>query len=99
MKTKRDQRIEDLSRMVGGRFKLTTLIVKRMREYYLGGRTFMPRVRHHDELFDMVLDQIENESIVLRLPDEPSKALDQETEEQTEPEPDVTPEELLGDKS
>ncbi len=72
MKAKRDQRVEDLSEMVGGRFKLTTLILKRMRQYYLGGRTFMPRVRNHDELLDIVLDQIERHEIALRPPGEPS---------------------------
>ncbi|MFW5923192.1 MAG: DNA-directed RNA polymerase subunit omega [Planctomycetota bacterium] len=64
------QRIEDLSNKMGGRFKLTSLIQKRVREYHVTGRAFMPRVKNFHELFELVLDQIEQGEIRLRLPEE-----------------------------
>jgi len=63
-------RVEELSKKVGGRFRLTVLIQKQMREYHLGGRAFMPSVRNIDELFNYILDQVENEQIQLRLQEE-----------------------------
>jgi len=89
MKRNQAQRIEDLSGRLGGRFRLTTLIIKRMREYYTGGRTFMPKLRSHEELFDFVLDQIERGDIVLKKPGELPQGLDNEQESQSEP--DVIP--------
>ncbi len=85
------QRIEDLSSDIGGRFKLSTLIIKRMREYYTGGRTFMPKVRNHDELFDLVLDQIESKEIVLKKPREVSSNQAPGSGGALESEPDIVP--------
>ncbi len=90
MKASRDQRVEDLSELAGGRFRLTTLILKRMRQYYLGGRTFMPRVRSNDELLDMIFDQIEKQEIALRLPGEPSALHGQKEGEQTLQQPETS---------
>ena len=61
-----EQRVEELSKRLGGRFKLTSLIQKRMREFHMSGRAFMPNVRNLDELFDLVLDEISGEAIRLR---------------------------------
>ncbi|MDP6107269.1 MAG: hypothetical protein QGI33_02395 [Candidatus Brocadiia bacterium] len=63
MERSQEQWIEELSKKVGGRFQLTSLIQKRMREYHLGGRAFMPDVRNLDELFELVLGQIEDGQI------------------------------------
>jgi DNA-directed RNA polymerase subunit K/omega len=64
-----EQKVEELSKQVGGRFVLTALIQKRMREYHLGGRTFMPDVRNLNELFELVLEEIEQGQITLELPE------------------------------
>jgi DNA-directed RNA polymerase subunit K/omega len=58
-------RVEDLSRQVGGRFRLTVLVQKQAREYYRGGRAFMPNVRNLDELFNVILDEVEGGKISL----------------------------------
>ncbi len=68
MPKSQEQRIEELSEKVSGRFALTALVQKRMRDYHLKGRVFMPRVRNVDELFELVLDQVESDEIRLRLP-------------------------------
>jgi len=60
-------RVEELSRQVGGRFKLTVLVQKQAREYYRGGRAFMPNVRNLDELFNYILDEVEDGKISLTL--------------------------------
>jgi DNA-directed RNA polymerase subunit K/omega len=78
------QRIEELSNKVGGRFKLTTLALKRIRSFYVGGRTFMPKVRNLDELFENVLDEIEEGKITLKLADEKPRNLLQATQLQLE---------------
>jgi len=65
MKRSQEGRIEDLSKQVGGRFRLTTLIQKQARDYYLGGRAFMPSVRNLDELFSYILNEIEEGKISL----------------------------------
>lgn len=70
MPKKTGQRIEELSHQMGGRFKLTSLIQKRVRDYYVTSRAFMPKVDNLDELFEVVLDQIEHGEIRLRLPEE-----------------------------
>ncbi len=70
MKQSEEGRVEELSRMVGGRFKLTALIQKQARDYYVGGRAFMPSVRNFDELFNYILDEIEQKKITLMLPGE-----------------------------
>ncbi len=69
MRSSEEGRVERLSRQVGGRFKLTTLIQKQAREYYRGGRAFMPSVRNFDELFNYILDEIEEGKIELLLPE------------------------------
>ena len=65
-KWSQEQRVEELSKKVGGRFKLSALVQKQLRDYHLAGRAFMPKVRNLDELFELVLDQIENGEIQLR---------------------------------
>lgn len=65
MERSQEHRVEELSKKIGGRFQLTSLIQKRMREYHLGGRAFMPDVRNLDELFELVLGQIEDGQIEL----------------------------------
>jgi len=74
MKKSREGRVEELSRRLGGRFKLTTLIQKQAHAYYRGGRAFMPNVRNLDELFSLILDEIDDEKIALQLPDEGTAA-------------------------
>jgi hypothetical protein len=69
-KKSQEQRVEELSEKVGGRFKLSVLIQKQLRDYHLAGRAFMPKVRNLDELFNLVLDQIERGDIRLRAPEE-----------------------------
>ena len=70
MRRSEEGRVEELSRLVGGRFKLTVLIQKQARDYYAGGRAFMPSVRNFDELFNYILDEIQQGKIVLALPGE-----------------------------
>jgi len=69
MRRSQEERVELLSKKVGGRFKLTALIQKQMRQYHLAGRAFMPDVRNLNELFDLVLDQVEQGLIVLEQPE------------------------------
>ncbi|MCK4283243.1 MAG: DNA-directed RNA polymerase subunit omega [Candidatus Brocadiae bacterium] len=83
MKRDGEDRVEDLSKKVGGRFKLTSLLQKQARDYYAGGRAFMPSVRNLDELFNYILDEIEEGKIALRLPEE-RKAKEEESEEAAE---------------
>jgi len=66
-----EQRVEELSRKVGGRFRLTSLIQKQMKDYHLAGRAFMPDVENVNELFSYILDQVEDGEIELRLPETP----------------------------
>jgi len=66
-KDSQEHRVEELSKKVGGRFRLTALIQKQLRDYHLAGRAFMPKVRNLDELFELVLDQVESNDIKLRL--------------------------------
>ena len=70
MRRSEEGRVEELSRLVGGRFRLTALVQKQAREYYRGGRAFMPTVRNFDELFNYILDEIEEGTITLMLPGE-----------------------------
>jgi hypothetical protein len=63
-------RIEELSKLVGGRYKLTTLIQKQAVDYIKGGRAFMPSVRNMDELFRYILNEVEEGDISLELPGE-----------------------------
>ncbi|MHC4481168.1 MAG: DNA-directed RNA polymerase subunit omega [Planctomycetota bacterium] len=74
MKQSEEGRVEELSRALGGRFKLTALIQKQAREYYMGGRAFMPSVRNFDELFNYILDEIEQGKIGLLLPGQAEEA-------------------------
>ena len=83
MKQSQEGRVEELSKQVGGRFKLTTLLQKQARDYYVGGRAFMPSVRNLDELFDYILDEIEDGKITVALP-EPA-----EDKESNGPEADI----------
>ena len=68
MEKSQEQRVEELSKKVDGRFRLTSLVQKQMREYHLAGRAFMPNVRNVNELFEYVLDQVENSEIRLERP-------------------------------
>jgi hypothetical protein len=70
MEKSEEGRVEELSRKVGGRFKLTAMVQKQAEEYYRGGRAFMPTVRNLDELFRKILDDIEEGRITLSLPGE-----------------------------
>jgi len=79
-KASQEQRVEELSKKIGGRFKLTALVQKRVREYHLTGRTFMPNVRNLDELFELVLDQVEHDELKLRLPEDAPPAFKQITD-------------------
>ena len=72
-----DQIVEELSEKLGGRFKLTALVQKQVRNYYVTGRTFMPNVKNLHELFLLVLDQVENDEIALSLPGEETPQLKQ----------------------
>jgi len=67
MAASEEDRIEHLSKLVGGRFKLATLLQKQAREYYAGGRAFMPSVRNLDELFNYILEEVEQGKITLEL--------------------------------
>ena len=80
MPASEEDRIEHLSRMVGGRFKLATLLQKQAREYYAGGRAFMPSVRNLDELFNYILEEVKEGKITLVLRGT------EEEEEEEEPE-------------
>ncbi len=71
-------RIEELSKLVGGRYKLTTLIQKQAIDYIKGGRAFMPSVRNMDELFRYILDEIEKGDIALQLPGETEEPTEEE---------------------
>jgi hypothetical protein len=70
MERSQEGRVEELSKALGGRFRLTALVQKRIREYHVSGRAFMPSVRNLDELFNLVLNQVEEGQIQLRLPEE-----------------------------
>ena len=70
MKKTEEGRIAELAEKVGGRFKLATLLQKQARDYYAGGRAFMPSVKNLDELFNYILDEIEQGKITLELPEE-----------------------------
>jgi len=70
MKKTEEGRVAELAEKVGGRFKLAALIQKQARDYYAGGRAFMPSVKNLDELFNYILDEIEQGRITLELPEE-----------------------------
>jgi len=67
------ERLERLTDLVGGRFKLTVLAQKRMQELILNS----PRLGETDteQLFQTVLDEIENGKIKLSLPETKAKDL------------------------
>lgn len=71
-------RIEELSKLVGGRYKLTTLIQKQAVDYIKGGRAFMPSVRNMDELFRYILKEVEEGDISLELPGEVEEEAEEE---------------------
>lgn len=70
MRKSKEQLVEELSSQVGGRYKLTVLVQKKMADYVKGGRTFMPDVRNLDELFIHVLQEVQDGRIQLTMPDE-----------------------------
>ena len=85
MRRTEEGRVEELSKKLGGRFRLTSLIQKQARDYYRGGRAFMPSVRNMDELFNYILDEIEDGKITLLFPEPPASA-ESEAEESAESE-------------
>jgi hypothetical protein len=80
MSSTEEGRIEELSKKVGGRFRLTALVQKQAREYVRGGGAFMPRVRNLDELFRYILDEVEQGRIRLLLPAEKREEESEEEE-------------------
>ena len=62
-----DARLEKLSHQVGGRFKLTALVQRRMQELLSDEHPFGER--NIDNLFDNVLREIEEGKISLELPE------------------------------
>ena len=76
MDESQEKRVEELTAKLKGRFRLTTLIQKQMREYHLGGRAFMPSVKNVNELFDYILSQIEENEIRLDLPEVPESEVE-----------------------
>ena len=68
MNPSEESHIEELTKRAGGRFKLTTLLLKQARDYYAGGRAFMPSVRNLDELFNYILDEIREGKVALESP-------------------------------
>ncbi|MFO8006221.1 MAG: hypothetical protein R6V05_00640 [Candidatus Brocadiia bacterium] len=70
MRKSPEARVEDLSKRLGGRFKLTTLVEKQAKQYVRGGRAFMPSVRNLHELFEFILDEVDEGRIGLLLPGE-----------------------------
>ncbi len=81
MAASEEDRIEYLSKMVGGRFKLATLLQKQAREYYAGGRAFMPSVRNLDELFNYILEEVKEGKITLVLRGTEEKEDEEEPED------------------
>lgn len=64
-----DARLERLTRMVGGRYRLASLVQKRIQELVAGQRTFGDsRPAAADDLMERVLREIEEGRIVLQLP-------------------------------
>jgi hypothetical protein len=82
MRSSEEGRVEQLSKRVGGRFKLTTLVQKQARDYVRGGGAFMPKVRNLDELFRYILDEIAEGKIELELPEEIEEEAEDEEEDQ-----------------
>ena len=82
MRSSEEGRVEQLSKQVGGRFKLTTLVQKQARDYVRGGGAFMPKVRNLDELFRYILNEIAEGKIELELPDEIEEEAEAEEEGQ-----------------
>jgi len=78
MQQSQEGRVEELSKKAGGRFKLTALIQKQMREYVRGGGTFMPGVKNTHDLVNYILDEIEEGKISLVLLDELQPEPDEE---------------------
>ena len=66
-----DTRLEKLTNLCGGRFHLTALIQKRMKELILNS----PRIGETDtqQMFDTVLDEIESARVKLALPEDKGK--------------------------
>lgn len=64
-----EARLEKLTRMVGGRFKLTALVQKRMQELIGSEQGFgTPDV---DKVFERVLREVEEGRIALQPPEKP----------------------------
>lgn len=79
-----EARIEKLSKMVGGRFKLAALVQKRMKELVHSSTGFGEPVV--DGIFRRVLNEIEEGQIELHLPspEESPESLPEGEEEDTE---------------
>jgi hypothetical protein len=74
MAKSQEGRVEDIGRELGGRFKLTSLLQKQLREYVKGGRAFMPSVRNTHELVSHILDDVEAGNLDLDMHDGPPAA-------------------------
>jgi len=86
-------RVEKLSELVGGRFHLTALMQKQAREYVRGGRAFMPNVRNMADLFNYIMDEVEEGKIELLLPQEAEQQPEEDGQEEPEEEGQEKPEE------
>ena len=78
-----EARIEKLSRMVGGRFKLAALIQKRMQQLVHGSTGFGEPVI--DGIFRRVLAEIEEGQVTLKLPSGEEEAVESLPEEVERP--------------
>lgn len=81
MRRSEEGRVEELSKRIGGRFKLTTLVQRQARDYVRGGGAFMPKVRNLHELYRYILDEIDAGKIELQLRGEVEQAEETEEEE------------------
>ncbi len=76
MAKSQEGRVEEIGRELGGRFKLTSLLQKQLREYVKGGRAFMPSVKNTHELVSFILDDVEAGNLKLDMHDGPPAAED-----------------------
>ena len=75
-----EARLEKLAKMVGGRFKLTALVQKRMQEMVGSEHSFGGP--HVDKVFEQVLQEIEEGRIQLRTPEAPQALIGEIREDQ-----------------
>jgi len=73
MKESQASRIHELAERVGGYFRLTSLVQKRLREAVRGSSAFAPS-QNTNTLFELTLDEVEQGSIEIALPEEAEAA-------------------------